>query len=363
VSRQGELFGLQAAACGRLGSAMYAELLAALAVDLEAGGATAEVLRGHEKDSGPSGLALRLAGSIHRLVLAGQTPELVARYPTVGGVWDADGVGEVLDFLGRRGDEVRPLLDRAPQTNEVGRAAALVGALLRIIGHRRDRGLRTLPVRLFEIGASGGLNLQADRFRFTGPATGDEPGAAWGDPASPVVLEPAWTGARVPTGASLDVVERGGCDVHPVDVTTEDGRLTLTSYVWPDMAARHARLAGAITLARGRPVVVERADAASYVEGLRTEPGTLTVLWHSVMWQYVPPDQQERVTARLAELGRSATPDAPLAHVFAEPTRRTQGAQHEFWVTAQTWPGTGQDTGESSFLGRMAAHGLPVTWE
>ena len=47
---------------------------------------------------------------------------------------------------------------------------------------------------------------------------------------------------------------------HPVDVTTEDGRLTLTSYVWPDMTARHARLAGAIELARRQPVRVERSS-------------------------------------------------------------------------------------------------------
>lgn len=363
MKRQAELFRLQAAACARLGSTMYAELLVALAGDLEAGGPTTEVLLGHEDDSGPSALALRLAGSIHRLVLAGEAPELADLYPTAGGSWRAAGAREVLDFLHHRGDEVRPLLDRAPQTNEVGRAAALVGALLRLAQDRRHSPERGLPVRLFEIGASAGLNLQADRFLFTGTATHDDSRVAWGDPASPVVLERAWTGARVPTDAPLDVVDRGGCDVHPVDVATEDGRLTLTSYVWPDMALRHARLAGAIALARSRPVAVERADAASYVDDLRTSPGTLTVLWHSVMWQYVAVGQQARITARLAELGGSATPDSPLAHVFAEPTRRTQGAQHEFWVAAQTWPTTGRESDGPRFLGRMAAHGLPVTWE
>ncbi|HEX4472863.1 MAG TPA: DUF2332 domain-containing protein [Nocardioides sp.] len=355
---QAELFRLQARACDRLGSVVYAELLGALADDLDAHqdvGPTADVLRGHEHDPGPSGLALRLAGSVHRLVLSGAAPELAGLYPTTGGAWHAEGAAAVLDFLRRRGEEVRPLLDRAPQTNEVGRAAALVGGLLRLA----ERW--PLPVRLFEIGSSGGLNLQADRFRFTGGASR---GGAWGDPASPVVLDRAWTGARVPTDAPLEVVERSGSDVHPVDVTTEDGRLTLTSYVWPDMAARHARLAGAITLARSRPVSLERADAAAYVESLHTEPSTLTVLWHSVMWQYVPPEQQERVTARLDAVGGSTASDAPLVHLFAEPTRRTAGASHEFWVCARTWPASGGRVGgEREFLGRMAAHGLPVTWE
>jgi hypothetical protein len=211
-----------------------------------------------------------------------------------------------------------------------------------------------LPVRLFEIGASGGLNLQADRFRCS-----DDAGGQWGDPQSPVSLGGAWKGASLPLGQTLTIVERGGCDVHPVDVTTEDGRLTLTSYVWPDMTERHARLAGAIELARTRPVQVERADAASYADRLTLVPGAMTVLWHSVMWQYVPREQQERVAARLAALGVTATDDSPLVHLFAEPTRRTPEAEHEFWVCAEAWPGGGERT----YLGRMAPHGVPVTWE
>jgi hypothetical protein len=345
---QPDLFRTQAEACRQLGSPMYAELLAALADDLEAGGPTAQVLRGHESDPGPSGLALRLAGSIHRLVLAGEADELAEHYPTTGGSWTSAGVGAVLELLARRGDDVRPLLEQAPQTNEVGRAAALLGALL------GQAATWQRPVRLFEIGSSGGLNLQADRFRYV-----DDAGRGWGDPASPVRLDGAWSGAPVPLDAPLEVVERGGSDVSPVDVTTEDGRLTLTSYVWPDMTARHERLAGAIELARAHPVAVERADAASYVDGLSLARGTVTVLWHSVMWQYVPEDQQAHVTARLAALGEQATDDTVLVHLFGEPTRRTPAEEHRFWVCAETWPGGGA----RAFVGRMAPHGPPVTWD
>jgi hypothetical protein len=332
---------------------MYGELLRRLGDDLEAGGPTEGALRGHEDDPGPSALALRLAGSIHRLVLAGEADELAAYYPTVGGTWSSDGVDAVLDLLARRPDDVRRLLDQPPQTNEVGRSAALLGGLLRTL-ERQPPPMRSLPVRLFEIGASGGLNLHADAFRYI-----DDTGRAWGDPESPVVLDPAWEGEPVPLEeAPVQVVERGGCDVNPVDVTTEDGRLTLTSYAWPDMVARQERLAGAIEVARRRPVTVERTEAASYVEGLELADGHLTVLWHSVMWQYVSRDQQERVTARLDELGRSATERMPLLHLFAEPTRRTPEDRHRFWVVAETWPGGGR-----AYLGQMAAHGLPVIWE
>ena len=162
---------------------MYGELLERLADDLEAGGATAQVLRGHEDDPGPSGLALRLTGSIHRLVLSGAAPELAAYYPTAGGTWSSGGAGAVLDLLDRRGEELRPWLDRAPQTNEVGRSAALLGGLLRLVNRW------PLPVRLFEIGASGGLNLLADRFRYT-----DDAGGRWGDRSSPVAARPRVAG-------------------------------------------------------------------------------------------------------------------------------------------------------------------------
>jgi len=327
---------------------MYAELLVHLADDLDAAGVTVRVLRGHEDDPGPSGLALRLLGSVHRLVLSGAAPELAPFYPSVGGAWAGAGVTAVLDLLDRRGDEVRPLLDHAPQTNEVGRAAALLGGLLRTVQRW------PLPVRLFEIGASAGLNLRADRFRCT-----DDRGRAWGDPNSPVVLEGAWEGAPVPLDRSVSILGRGGCDLHPVDVATEDGRLTLTSYVWPDMAARHARLAGAVAIARREPVGLAHTDAATYVDGLALEERRTTVVWHSVMWQYLPRADQERITTRLADLGATATDDAPLVHLFAEPTRRTPEDEHRFWVCVEAWPGGGT----REFLGQMAPHGVPVVWE
>jgi hypothetical protein len=106
-------------------------------------------------------------------------------------------------------------------------------------------------------------------------------------------------------------------------------------------------------------VVVEQADAATFVDRIEVVPGTLTVLWHSVMWQYVPRDQQERVVERLASLGGTTSSEAPFVHLFAEPTRRTPDDEHRFWVCAEAWPGDG----EREFLGRMAPHGVPVTWE
>ncbi|HEU4567503.1 MAG TPA: DUF2332 domain-containing protein [Marmoricola sp.] len=344
-----EAFRTQADACASLGSPMYAELLGRLADDIGSGGAAAEVLRGHEDDPGPSGLALRLAGSLHRLVLAGAEPDLERFYPTRGGTWDLEAAWPVVEgVLRRRREVLRQLLDQPPQTNEVGRAAALLGGLL-LLGERFG-----LPVRLFEIGGSGGLNLHADAFRYT-----DDRGRGWGPDDSPVQLDGAWSGEVPDLGAPVEVVERHGCDVAPVDVATEDGRLTLASYVWPDMADRHRRLRGALEVARRAPVPVRRQEAASFVEEIGLVEGRLTVLWHSVMWQYVPRDQQRRVRRHLDALGADAGPGRPLAHLYAEPVRPTPEADHQFWVCLEQWP----DGGERELLGRVAPHGLPVRWE
>lgn len=324
-----DAFRTQAVACGSLGSPMYAELLDRMAAELSSGvpSVLSEVLAGHESDPGPSALALRLAGSLHRLVLAGQAPALAAFYPSVGGTWDlAAAWPVVVSTVAEHHEAVHTLLGQPPQTNEVGRSAALVGALRRLDAR--------LPVRLFELGASGGLNLLADHYDFSGDAA---------------------TGVGQPP----TIVERLGCDVAPVDAATDQGALTLTSYCWPDQAARLERLRAALALAREHPVEVRRQDAASFVEGIELAPGHLAVVWHSVMWQYVPHDQQERITARLGALGAAATTDAPLAHVYAEPLRRTPESEHEFLICVEQWPGDGV----RRVVGTMAPHGLPTTWE
>ncbi len=353
-------FRRQAQACANLGSPMYAGLLDRLAEDLEAGltdptdptvhggagSVTGRVLAGHENDPGPSALALRLLGSVHRLVLERRAGDLATYYPSVGGTWDVQGgTAAFLRLLDEQPEAVREWLDRPPQTNEVGRAGALMGGLLQLE--------RRAPVRLFEIGSSGGLNLLADRFAYV-----DEAGTVHGDPRSVVRLDDAWHGPSLTPWPDLEVVERAGSDLMPVDATTTEGRLTLTAYVWPDQSARLERLRGALALAAETPVPVRRQDAAAFVQEIELREGTTTVLWHSVMWQYVSADDQAAVTRRVEQLGEQATGTAPFAHLFLEPTRRTPGAPHAFLVVLTEWPG-----GARRVLGESVGHGLPTTWD
>jgi hypothetical protein len=237
TERTARLLRQQGHACRVLGSPLYGDLLDRAAADLLAGGPTAGVLDGHLEDRGPSALALRMLGGAHALALSGQAPELAAFYPSAGGTADPGPTGQAAwaalrQTLAGQRDAVRAWLDGPPQTNEVGRAAALLGGLCHLVA------VAALPVRLFEIGSSAGLNLRADHFYIPGDA------GRFGNPASPVVLAGAWQG-HAPPGAAVQVIARSGGDIDPINPTDPAGRLRLMAYVWPDQADRLQRLTAA----------------------------------------------------------------------------------------------------------------------
>jgi hypothetical protein len=353
----------QASACSELRSPFYAVLLERVADDVVAGGPTAAVLAGHESEPTSSALPLRLMGGVHRLVLEGRAPALAVRYPSVGGTGDPNAAWPAFrDVLVEHVAELRQLLLRPPQTNEVGRAAVLAGGLAHVVAWRHG------PVRLVEIGASGGLNLRVDRFRVEAGG-----GDGVGPRDSPVVLRDAWRGRLPPTGEPPDVVARLGCDPLPVDPTTTEGRLVLTSYVWPDQTDRLERLRAAFEVARQTPAVVVPESAETFVRGLKLVRGATTVLWHSVMWQYLTDAERAAVDDALERLGEAADDRTGLARLSLEPDRRGPRRDVEFLVRLRTWPATAApdapgdlaDDGQSKgrVLGSASPHGMPVSWD
>lgn len=334
----------QALQCRKLGSPMYADLMSRAADDpAPVVAALGEHAGGPRRAATP----LRLFGAVHRLVLSGRLPELAAHYPSVGGRYQGERTWTALRSVlaGHRG-VIASMLTAPPQTNEVGRSAALIGGLLHVAARTR------LPIRLLEIGASAGLNLRPDLYRYEYGR-----GRAYGPAATPTVIRHAWSpgGALPPLDAPLRIVERAGCDPAPVDVTTDGGRLTLMSFIWPDQTERFDRTRGACALAAGTPAPVAAMDAAKFLENLAPREGVATVVWHSIMRQYVPVDEWERGEAALARAGARATPEAPVAHLSLEP--RMRGDHAEFPLTLRLWPGE-----RAEILGITHAHGTPVTW-
>jgi hypothetical protein len=337
----------QAVACRHLGSPLYAGLLDHAANDVLAGGPTAAVLDGYLASPWRTALGLRMLGGVHALVLTGQAPEVAAFYPSAGGAADpgpgsARAWAAVREVLGGQRDAVREWLDRPPQTNEVGRAAALLGGLRHLTAEAR------LPIRLVEIGASAGLNLRADRFHIPGEA------GRHGDPSSPVVLAGAWRG-QPPPEAPVEITERTGGDRTPIDPTTPSGRLTLTAYVWPDQPDRMLRLRGALAVAAQVPADLRQELAPDTLRRITLAEGRWTVLWHSIVRQYLDEAQRAAVTEGITARAAAATSSARFAWLSLEPHRIT--ADGECLVTLTTWPG-----GRQRVLGTAPPHGLPVNW-
>lgn len=195
------------------GSPFYAGLVERIADDVGAGGPTWTVLSSHAGRPSTELPAIRLLDAVHRLVLSGQAPTLVAHYPSTGGDGDVAATwAPLLDVVAHHGDDLRKALDHPVQTNAVGRCPAIVGGLLAVAA---ETGM---PVRLLELGASAGLLLVCDHYCYE---AGDQ---AWGDAESPVRFVDPWVGGMPPLGAPLQIVERRGCDQHPLDPGREDDR-------------------------------------------------------------------------------------------------------------------------------------------
>ena len=93
------------------------------------------------------------------------------------------------------------------------------------------------------------------------------------------------------------------------------------SYVWPDQRDRFGLLAAALEVAARDEVEVERAGAAEWAERALAErrPGVATVLFHSIVVQYLTPEEGEALHAAIVAAGTRATSDAPFAWLFLEP--------------------------------------------
>jgi hypothetical protein len=323
--------------CKLAGSPLYAEVLDAVAADVDAGGVAAELLGPYAQAPFGDAVPLRLLGGVHELVLGGAAPELAAHYPSAGG---SPGRGLAAAFLGALAEHrstVAGALTRGVQTNEPGRSASLLPALVEV-------ARAGLPLRLLEVGASAGLNLWFDRYRY------EAEGGAFGPADSPLRFDRPFVGDQ-PVLGPVPVAGRHGCDRAPIDPTTAAGRLRLRSFVWPDQPERRARLDAALEAVAGERPVVDEADAVPWLDARLADavPGQVTVVVHTIVLQYLPTADRRRFVALVEAAGDRASAEAPVAWLRMEPG----GDQAEIRLT--TWPG-----GTSHLVARSSYHGPPV---
>ncbi|WP_344507198.1 DUF2332 domain-containing protein [Dactylosporangium maewongense] len=161
---------------------------------------------------------------------------------------------------------------RATQTNEAGRCALLLPVLAAL----------PQPLALLEVGASAGLGLYPDRYRYRyngGDVIGED---------GPV-LDCTLTGTAPPQRLP-EVVWRAGIDLNPLDVTDPADVAWLEALIWPEHQHRRDRLRAAAAVAAADPPVLRRGDLVDDLPGLAAQaPGGATVVvFHTSVLYQVP---------------------------------------------------------------------------
>ena len=178
------------------------------------------------------------------------------------------------------------VLTRSTQTNEVGRLATLVPAFAAI----QSSGRR--PLALLEVGASAGLCLFPDRYRYAwSTSSGQRTTAA---PPDGPVLSCTVTGPAPLPSAPPEIGWRAGVDLNPLAVEDEDAMAWLENLVWPEQDGRRARLRTAVGVARQDPPRLWRGDLLHALPDLigQVPAGSAVVVFHTAVIAYLEPAQR-----------------------------------------------------------------------
>ena len=178
--------------------------------------------------------------------------------------------------LQHRGELTATMIRRRTQTNEPGRCATLLPLLARL----------PQPLALLEVGASAGLCLYPDRYRYR--YSSDQ--RTFGPADSPVEVHCHVAGSvplpdRMPT-----VVWRAGLDLNPLDVASDDDLRWLDALIWPEQQHRRDRLRAAADIARSEPPHLVPGDLLADLPALVAQAprGATLVVFHSAVLTYVP---------------------------------------------------------------------------
>lgn len=242
--------------------------------------------------------------AVHDRLLSGADHPLREFYPTcTADAIDPDETDPVPAFREFcRANERRlrgTVSTRLVQTNAVGRSAVLLPSFTAIA-----RRASTSPLALVEIGASAGLNLRWDRYRYEYHGAG-----VYGTPSSPVLIESDVRGDVEPPLPDTPPPAgfRAGLDRNPLDVTDGADARWLKALVIPDQQRRHDRLDAAIRTATTDPPRLVTGDVLAVLPELLAE---------------VPPEQELCVfsTHTLYQLGERTV--AELASMLTDYSTR-----------------------------------------
>ena len=177
-----------------------------------------------------------------------------------------------------------------------------------------------------------------------------------GDAASPIRMMGDWfthTPTIPSTGARIH--RRRGTDISPIDVSDPDDAMRLLSFVWPDHKDRFARTKAAIEIAQKYPPFVDHQSADTWIQDqLRRPRERATMIFHSIVWQYLGTHVQKNFTRAVFEAGQNATPSAPLVWARMEPDGPHADVQVDIW--------TGDREPQHFRVAEVGYHGYGLKW-
>lgn len=244
-----------------------------------------------------------LLAGVQYLLMKDPSHSLARHYPNIG---DENGPERELardfrHFVAEHHDELVEIgRTRYTQTNECRRCTALLPAIW-------YTGLESF--HLIDVGASAGLNLHLDRYRYRWGDVG------WGPPESPVHLEAESLGAGI-IPEDIHVLSRTGLDLNPVDPGDPDEKLWLTALIWPEHEHRRKRLSAALDLVASHSTELVAGDAVDTLgptfAGL--PPGEPAVVMHAFALNQFSQETRHEFASRLeAERGTR-----PVTEVWLE---------------------------------------------
>ncbi|MCJ2187581.1 DUF2332 domain-containing protein [Novosphingobium beihaiensis] len=333
----------QSAIARSLGSPFVGDVLTAARRQLSRAPALEATIADWPGDPAASAMSLRLNAGLHALARRGTFPDLSGLY--AGQHRDFDrAIGEALE----RGEHMLLVwMGHPTQTNEVRRSSAFMAALA-VLASRYG-----LPFELLEIGASAGLNLFVDRYAH------NLGGRMFGQPESPLQLAPQWQGPPPPQ-ADVRIAAARGADLRPMRLDDPHTRERLMSYVWPGDEVRSECLHRAMLLARDSAPPVDRANAVSWLAERLAQPqaaGTVRVVQHSMVLQYLPEDELAATRETIWAAGRRATPERPLARMGLEWNRGRSAVM----LCMTHWSG-GPGDGQRVILAQCHPYGASIEW-
>ncbi|MEX1208034.1 MAG: DUF2332 domain-containing protein [Acidimicrobiia bacterium] len=321
-------------------SPIYATLSAATADD-----EVALAIIGESPSSQPQPHLLFAA--VQYLLLDGKGQGLATHYPAVAGAGarpHGDLVGLFRDFVRDHRVRLTELVaTRRVQTNEVRRCTTLLPAFT--AARPDDR-----PLALIEVGASAGLNLLFDRYRY------DYGTVRTGPEDSPLTLDCQVRSGVPPVPDRMpQVAWRLGLDLHPIDVHDHDAVRWGRALIWPEQLDRVARFETAVEIARGDPPPMVKGDALELLPAaIAATPSDAAVLvYHSyVLNQWAPEDR-----SRLEELLVTQSRTRPIDRISVE--METRGVAYPAIIH------TRYSSGEAipRRLGTAHYHGVWLRWE